>query len=105
MSKRYLVVISIVLIVVLSSCVFFQAGSPPVSLYWHFNDPGLSSADFAYDPESDILFIRGDSEESSSSDYTESAIAAVRIKDKQILWRKVHPISMRTNDDSHYPKC
>ncbi|HOK33400.1 MAG TPA: hypothetical protein PK258_01030 [Fervidobacterium sp.] len=103
MSKRYLVVISIVLIVVLSSCVFFQAGSPPVSLYWHFNDPGLSSAYFAYDPESDILFIRGDAEGNPS--YTESAIAAVRIKDKQILWRKVHPISMRTNDDSHYPKC
>jgi hypothetical protein len=83
--------------------VFFQAGSPPVSLYWHFNDPGLLDAYFAYDPESDILFIRGDAEGNPS--YTESAIAAVRIKDKQILWRKVHPISMRTNDDSHYPKC
>lgn len=95
MSKRYLVVISIVLIVVLSSCVFFQAGSPPVSLYWHFNDPGLLDAYFAYDPESDILFIRGDAEGNPS--YTESAIAAVRIKDKQILWRKVHPMILTSN--------
>jgi len=63
MSRKYLIVIPIsILVVALSSCFFFQAGSPPVSLYWHFKDTGLANAYFAYDPDSDILFIRGDSE-------------------------------------------
>jgi len=87
MSRKYLIVISIlILVVALSSCVFFQAGSPPVSLYWHFKDTGLRNACFAYDSDSDILFIRGHEES-----YKDSAIAAISIKDKQILWRKVHP--------------
>ena len=96
MSRKYLIVIPIlILVVALSSCFFFQADSPPVSLYWHFKDTGLANAYFAYDPDSDILFIRGDSEGTlsveSTPPYVNSAIAAVSIKDKQVLWRKVYP--------------
>jgi len=94
MSRKYLIVIPIsILVVALSSCFFFQADSPPVSLYWHFKDTGLANAYFAYDPDSDILFIRGNGhvEHADKPYYVYSAIAAVSIKDKQVLWRKVYP--------------
>ncbi|HUM44529.1 MAG TPA: hypothetical protein PKI14_16415, partial [Fervidobacterium sp.] len=94
MSRRLLIVIPIsILVVALSSCFFFQADSAPVSLYWHFKDTGLADAYFAYDPDSDILFIRGDAnvEDANGPSYIYSAIAAMSIKDKQILWRKVYP--------------
>ena len=83
MSGKYLLVIPILILVfTLSSCFLFQAGSPPVSLYWHFKDTELGNADFTYDSDSGILLIRVDAEQNKA--YKNSAIAAISIRDKHV---------------------
>ncbi len=83
MSGKYLLVIPILILVfTLSSCFFFQAGSPPVSLYWYFKDTGLGNAYFAYDSDSGILLIRVDAEQNKAD--KNSAIAAISIRDKHV---------------------
>ncbi len=84
----FLILLTIPLSMMLSSCILVNMGqNAPVRLVWHINDPSISDARFAYDSNTNILFIRGD-------DAATATIMAVNFMDKKILWKRIYPIGV-----------